>query len=246
MTLKVRNLTVEYHRDIEILRNISLDVNDGSLTVLIGPNGAGKSTLIKSIAGILKPRKGEIFLDGVRIDQLSTEERINHGLSVVLQRRSVFPQLTVRENLILGGWKIRRNGEQFEETLKDVLETFPDLASKLDDKASTLSGGQQRMLEIARALMTGPKLLMLDEPSAGLSPLMVKQVYRHIEDLRSKSITILLVDQNIQQCVSVADYVYVLELGEIRGGGKKSELSESLSDLIKTWLHLEQGKEVKS
>ncbi|MCS7129249.1 MAG: ABC transporter ATP-binding protein [Candidatus Caldarchaeum sp.] len=245
MTLKIINLTVEYHRDIEILRNVFLNVSEGSLTVLIGPNGAGKSTLLKSVAGILRPKKGEILLDGVRIDHLPTEERVNHGLSFVFQRRSIFPLMTVRENLILGAWKIRRDPRLIKETMQNVLEVFPDLSNKLDDKASSLSGGQQRMLEIARALMTNPKLLLLDEPSAGLSPIMVKQVYKHIEDLHKRGITIFLVDQNIQQCVSVADYVYVLELGEVKGGGRKSELSASLSDLIRDWLHLEQGSEVK-
>ncbi|MEM1945614.1 MAG: ABC transporter ATP-binding protein [Candidatus Caldarchaeum sp.] len=245
MSLKIRNLTVEYQRDIEILKDIFLDVDAGCVTALIGPNGAGKSTLLKTVAGLLKPKKGEIILDGVRIDPMTPDERVKHGLAVVLQRRSVFPQLTVRENLLMGGWKIRRDPHLITRMLDRVLEIFPDLSSKLDEKSSTLSGGQQRMLEIARALMTEPKVLLLDEPSAGLSPIMVKQIYRHIETLKKLSITILLVDQNIQQCLSVADYVYVLELGRVRGGGRKDALESSLSDIIRDWLYLERGGEVR-
>jgi len=232
---------VEYHRDIEILRNISIHVERNSVTALIGPNGAGKSTLMKTVAGILKPKRGEIILDDVRLDGMLPEERVWHGLSIVLQRKSVFPQMTVRENLLLGAWKIRRDPKLLDDTMDEVLDIFPDLEPRLDDRASSLSGGQQRMLEIARALMTKPKILLLDEPSAGLSPIMVKQVYRHIDTLRRLSMTIFLVDQNIQQCFSVADYVYVLELGEVKGGGRKSELASSLSDLIRGWLYLEQG-----
>ncbi|GBC68471.1 High-affinity branched-chain amino acid transport ATP-binding protein LivF [archaeon HR01] len=244
MSLQVRNLTVEYHRDIEILRNVSLNVEKGLVTALIGPNGAGKSTLMKTLSGLLKPKHGDIYLDGVRLNDLPPDERVKHGLAVVLQRRSVFPQLTVRENLQLGGWRIRRDQRLFEDTFSEVINLFPDLKPRLDDKASSLSGGQQRMLEIARSLMTRPKVLLLDEPSAGLSPLMVKLVYRHIKELKDLSITIFLVDQNIQQCFSVADYLYVLELGEVKGGGSKMELSASLSDLIRGWLYLEQGGKV--
>ncbi len=241
MSLDVRNLTVEYQRDIEILKNVSVHVERNSVTALIGPNGSGKSTLMKSIAGILKPKRGEILLDGVRLDGMLPEERVGQGLSIVLQRRSIFPHLTVKENLLLGGWRIRRDSQLLLDRLGEVLQIFPDLEPRLRDRASSLSGGQQRMLEIARALMTKPKILLLDEPSAGLSPIMVKQVYQHIDALRKLSMTIFLVDQNIQMCFSVADYVYVLELGEVKGGGRKTELASSLSDLIKGWLYLEQG-----
>ncbi|MEM1944679.1 MAG: ATP-binding cassette domain-containing protein, partial [Nitrososphaerota archaeon] len=151
----------------------------------------------------------------------------------------------VAENLLLGAWRIRGDTELIKDTMAEILDIFPDLASRLNDRASSLSGGQQRMLEIARALMTRPKILLLDEPSAGLSPIMVKQVYRHIDALRRLSMTIFLVDQNIQQCFSLAEYVYVLELGEVRGGGRKSELTSTLSDLIRRWLYIEQSGEAK-
>ncbi|MEM4303988.1 MAG: ABC transporter ATP-binding protein [Candidatus Caldarchaeum sp.] len=234
---------MEYKRDIEVLKNVSLEVAKNSVTVLIGPNGAGKSTLLKTVAGLLKPKKGEIWLDGVRIDGMEAEERVRHGLAIVLQRRSVFTQMTIRENLLLGAWRVRKNAKIIEESMSRILEIFPDLASRLDDKAGSLSGGQQRMLEIARSLMTQPKVLLLDEPSAGLSPIMVKLVYQYIEALKNLNITIFLVDQNIEKCFSLADYVYVLELGEIRGGGRKNELTTSLEDLIKMWLYLEQKEE---
>jgi len=239
--LKVENLTVEYRRDIEILKNVSLIVPENKVTAVIGPNGAGKSTLVKAIAGLIKPKKGSITLDGVRIDGTSADERVKQGVGVVLQRRSVFPQMTVKDNLILGGWRLRGEKKVLEEVLNQVLEMFPDLKQRLDLKAGSLSGGLQRMLEIARAMMSRPKILLMDEPSAGLSPLMVKHVYRQIDILKKKQLTIFLVDQNIRQCMEAADYVYVLELGEVKGGGRKEEISGSLSDLIKVWLYLEQS-----
>jgi len=239
--LKVENLTVEYRRDIEILKNVSLIVPENKVTAVIGPNGAGKSTLVKAIAGLIKPKKGSITLDGVRIDGTSADERVKQGVGVVLQRRSVFPQMTVKDNLILGGWRLRGEKKVLEEVLNQVLEMFPDLKQRLDLKAGSLSGGLQRMLEIARAMMSRPKILLMDEPSAGLSPLMVKHVYRQIDILKKNQLTIFLVDQNIRQCMEAADYVYVLELGEVKGGGRKEEISGSLSDLIKVWLYLEQS-----
>jgi len=239
--LKVENLTVEYRRDIEILKNVSLIVPENKVTAVIGPNGAGKSTLVKAIAGLIKPKKGSITLDGVRIDGMSADERVKQGVGVVLQRRSVFPQMTVKDNLILGGWRLKGEKKVLEEVLNQVLEMFPDLKQRLDLKAGSLSGGLQRMLEIARAMMSRPKILLMDEPSAGLSPLMVKHVYRQIDILKKNQLTIFLVDQNIRQCMEAADYVYVLELGEVKGGGRKEEISGSLSDLIKVWLYLEQS-----
>jgi len=239
--LKIENLTVEYRRDIEILKNISLFVPENKVTAVIGPNGAGKSTLVKTIAGLIRPKRGSITLDGVRIDGMSAEERVKHGIGVVLQRRSVFPQMTVKENLMLGGWIIKGDKKALEETLEFVLELFPDLKQRLALKAGSLSGGLQRVLEIARAMMSRPKLLLLDEPSAGLSPMMVKHVYRLIDNLKKNNTTIFLVDQNIRQCVDAADYVYVLELGEIKCGGRKEEISESLFNLIKEWLYLERS-----
>jgi branched-chain amino acid transport system ATP-binding protein len=239
--LKIENLTVEYRRDIEILKNISLLVPENKVTAVIGPNGAGKSTLVKTIAGLIRPKRGSITLDGVRIDDMSAEERVKHGIGVVLQRRSVFPQMTVKENLMLGGWIIKGDKKALEENLEFVLELFPDLKQRLALKAGSLSGGLQRVLEIARAMMSRPKLLLLDEPSAGLSPMMVKHVYRLIDNLKKNNTTIFLVDQNIRQCVDAADYVYVLELGEIKCGGRKEEISESLFNLIKEWLYLDQS-----
>ncbi|MEM1944299.1 MAG: ATP-binding cassette domain-containing protein, partial [Nitrososphaerota archaeon] len=138
MSLSIRNLTVEYHRDIEILRNVSLKVEKESVTALIGPNGAGKSTLLKTIAGLLKPKRGELWLDGVRLDGMPPEERVRRGLSIVLQRRSVFTQLTVEENLLLGAWRIRGDTELIKDTMAEILDIFPDLASRLNDRASSL------------------------------------------------------------------------------------------------------------
>jgi branched-chain amino acid transport system ATP-binding protein len=239
--LKIENLTVEYRRDIEILKNVSLLVPENMVTAVIGPNGAGKSTLVKTIAGLIRPKRGSITLDGVRIDGMSAEERVKHGISVVLQRRSVFPQMTVKENLMLGGWRIRGDKKALDDVLEDVLELFPDLKQRLALKAGSLSGGLQRMLEIARAMMSRPRFLLMDEPSAGLSPIMVRHIYRQIDILRKNNVTIFLVDQNIRQCIDAADHVYVLELGEIKGGGRKEEISESLNNLIKVWLYLEQS-----
>lgn len=238
--LEVNDLRVGYSSDIEVLRGVSLKAEENRITSIIGPNGAGKSTLLKTIAGVLKPWGGSVRLMGKRVDGASPEELVKAGLSYVPQRRSVFPRMTVRENLELGAWVARRSGVNVEDRMEAVLGLFPELRGYLNTKAGLLSGGLARMLEIARALMPNPRLLILDEPSFGLSPLMVDRVYKFIDEVRaSNNATVLLVDQNIRRCVHVSDYVYVLNEGVIVGGGPRDRFSDQLSNIVSEWLSLE-------
>ncbi len=239
--LQIRDISVEYQEGIEILRNVSLNIESNKVTSLIGPNGAGKSTLFKTVIGLLKPKRGEIIYDGVRISGKAPEEIVKMGISYIPQRRSIFSQLTVKENLELGGWLLRKkNPEQFRKNINDVLELFPDLAERQNVKAGMLSGGQARMLEIARALVTSPSLLLVDEPSFGLSPIITLQVYKKLEELKRRGITIFLVDQNLGKCIEISDYVYILELGEIKGGGPKENMPSDLNELIRRWFKADE------
>ena len=240
MVLEVNDLRVGYLSDIEVLKGVTLRAESNKVTSVIGPNGAGKSTLLKVVAGILKPWSGSVKLLGKRVDGASPEQLVRMGLSYVPQRRSVFPRMTVRENLELGAWIMKKSKADVKERMDFVLSLFPELREYLDTKAGLLSGGLARMLEIARALMPNPKVLVLDEPSFGLSPLMVERVYKFISQVRaSNSATILLVDQNIRKCVEVSDYVYVLSEGRIIGGGPREYFSEHLSRIVTEWLSLE-------
>lgn len=244
--LDVRDIYVEYQRDIEILKGVSISVREGYVSSVIGPNGAGKSTLLKTVMGILKPKRGSIIFDGKKIEGKQPNELVKMGLTYVPQRRSIFPQLTVKENLEMGAWTLRKNESEVRRRMREVLELFPSLSEKINEKAGLLSGGQARMLEIARALMTSPKLLLLDEPSFGLSPLMTNKVYETITDLKKTGITILLVDQNLGKCMALSDYVYVIELGSVRGGGKRDEMPADVKEIIRRWLEAEEGKGVES
>lgn len=241
MLLDVQDIYVEYQRDIEVLKGVSISVREGHVSSVIGPNGAGKSTLLKTVMGILKPKRGSIVFEGRRIDGKQPNELVKMGLTYVPQRRSIFPRLTVKENLEMGAWTLRKNGSEVKRRMSRLLELFPSLSEKINEKAGLLSGGQARMLEIARALMTNPKLLLLDEPSFGLSPLMTQKVYETITGLKEAGITILLVDQNLGKCMELSDYVYVMELGTVRGGGKREEMPADVKGIIRGWLEAEEG-----
>jgi len=242
--LQISNVSVEYQKDIEILKNVNLVAEDNKVTSIIGPNGAGKSTLLKTVMGLLKPKRGEITYNGIRINGKQPEEIVRLGISYIPQRRSIFPQMTVRENLEMGGWILcKKNSEKLKENINRIFELFPVLKERQGVKAGMLSGGQARMLEIARALITEPSLLLVDEPSFGLSPIMTAQVYEKLQELRRNNITILLVDQNLGKCMEIADYVYILALGEVKGGGPKDSMPTDLTELIMTWLKADLGEE---
>jgi branched-chain amino acid transport system ATP-binding protein len=235
MSLKVRNLFSGYGK-IDVLQGVSVTAERSRITAIIGPNGAGKSTLLKTICGYIKPRHGKIIYNGEDITGLKPYRIAEKGISYVFQRRSVFPRLTVLENLELGAWLIRKNPDKVRDVIEGVYQKFPELKEKSRAKAYELSGGMQRMLELARALISDPKLILVDEPSAGLAPKVFKEIYGKLESLRDEGITIILVDQNIRQAIKSADYIYVLELGKNRFEGSKDSLSTDLKALIKSWL----------
>ncbi len=213
--LRVNNIEVLY-RIILAVRGVSLEVEEGTIVTLLGANGAGKSTILKTIMGLLddQPDKGTIEFKGKRIDGRNTEAIVHMGISYVPEGREVFPELTVRENLAMGAY-MRRDREGVKEDFHRVADRFPVLQERRDQLAGHLSGGEQQMLAIGRALMARPRLLMLDEPSLGLAPLLVREIFGIIRKINDEGMTILLVEQNAKMALAIADYGYVLETGRI-------------------------------
>ncbi len=203
-----------YYGKIQTLKGVSLTVNDGELVTLIGSNGAGKSTTLRTISGLLRPRRGGITYDGKSIDHLASHEIVNLGIVHCPEGRRLFGHLTVAENLRLGA-VTRRSRGAFEQTRREVFDLFPRLEERAGQSASTLSGGEQQMLAIGRALMAHPRLLLLDEPSLGLAPLLIESVFATIRRIKAQGVTILLVEQNAFQALEVADRGYVMETGKI-------------------------------
>lgn len=233
MILSVSNLTVGYYKDIDVLTDLSLKVKKGSTVCLIGPNGAGKSTLLKTIFGFLIPKKGDIIYDGESAVGIPPYLLIRKGLYYVPQENSIFPQLTVEENIMMAMWTFRKNKERVRSKLEEVLREFPNLAKKRHMKATFLSGGELKMLELAKALSIEPKLLLIDEPTAGLSPALQHQVYSKITEIKKSGISILLVDQNIEQGIDISDYVYMIKLGRNEVEGPKDFFKKSIEELIR-------------
>ena len=214
-----------FYGKIKALHGVSMAVNEGQLVCLLGANGAGKTTILKTIFGIVEPEYGTIHFNDKRIDRKDPEEIIKLGISHVPENRRVFPELTVYENLMMGGFLIK-DKDLFEERFKKITDYFPVLLNRSNQQAGTLSGGEQQMLAIARALMLKPKLLLLDEPSLGLSPKLVQEIFSIIKDLHQSGVTILLVEQNVNHALKIADYGYVLTSGKIFLSGTYDELYE--------------------
>jgi branched-chain amino acid transport system ATP-binding protein len=211
--LRIDDLYVSYGK-VDALRGVSLRVTAKSIVTIVGANGAGKSTCLNAIAGLL-PSRGATRLDGILIDELEVEERLVQGVSLVPERAELFSGLSVAANLRLGGFSCRRNRRELQRRLDSVYDRFPRLAERREQLAATLSGGERRMLAIGRALMSGPRLLLLDEPSLGLAPLIVQSIFEMFKVLRADGLSILLVEQNARAALEVADYGYVLETGEV-------------------------------
>jgi branched-chain amino acid transport system ATP-binding protein len=220
--LRVENLNVHYG-GIHALRGITLDVEEGKIISLIGANGAGKSTTLRAIMGLEKPSKGKIIYNGQDITGKQTKEIVKSNLVLVPEGRRVFTNLSVIENLILGSY-LRNDAKEIQKDLDWVFELFPILKSRQEQKAGTMSGGEQQMLAVGRALMTKPKLLMMDEPSLGLAPLIVKNIIEIIKKINQEGVTILLIEQNAKASLEISDYAYVLETGEVFMEGKGLDL----------------------
>ncbi|OIQ54027.1 ABC transporter ATP-binding protein [Neomoorella thermoacetica] len=223
MLLKVENLDV-YYGAIHALKGIFLEVNEGEIVTLIGANGAGKSTTLNTICGLLRPRSGRITFQGQALNGLPAPAIVKLGISQVPEGRRIFPNLTVKENLELGAY-LRRDREGIRRSMQDVFRRFPRLEERQKQMAGTLSGGEQQMLAIGRALMSRPKLMLLDEPSMGLAPLLVQEIFNIIKEINQQGTTILLVEQNANMALSVAHRGYVLETGRITLQGKAAELA---------------------
>jgi len=220
--LKVKNVHV-FYGGIHALKGISFDVLEGQIVTLLGANGAGKSTTLRAISGLVKPKEGEIFFEGRNIIGLPPYEIVKLGIAMVPEGRRIFPNLTVLENLLIGAYS-RRDSKGVKEDLEWIFNLFPVLQERSSQNAGTLSGGEQQMLAIGRALMSKPKLLMLDEPSLGLAPVLVQQVFKVIKKLQSEGTTILLIEQNAHAALQIADYGYVMETGQIVLEGPSEEL----------------------
>ena len=221
--LEVSDLEVRYGA-IRAVRGISLRVGEGELVALIGANGAGKSSALRCMAGALKAAGGSVRLDGSEITSAKPEAIVRRGIATVPETRDVFPDLTVDENLMLGGYTRRADAAGFAEDRAKMLALFPRLAERGAQPAGTLSGGEQQMLVIARAMMSRPKVLLLDEPSLGLAPVVVDQIFGMIAALKASGTTILLVEQNVAKALSVADRAYVMRLGRIAASGTAAEI----------------------
>ena len=222
--LQVTDLRAGYGK-AEVLHGLSLQADKGSVITVIGPNGAGKSTFLNSLMGIL-PAKGLIEFNGQSITELTLEERVMQGIALVPEKRELFGTMSVEDNLVLGGYRQMRLGNaQWRDRLADVYDLFPRLKERRVQEAGTLSGGERQMLAVGRSLMSRPSLLMLDEPSLGLAPLIVKEIFSIIETLRQTGVTIVLVEQNARAALAVADEGYVLEMGEIGLHGKATDLA---------------------
>lgn len=225
--LEVREMYVGYYKDLHILQGVNLVARRAKITAVLGANGVGKSTLLKAIYGFLPPASGEVTLDGGSLTGIPTHQRIRMGLSYVTQQPSIFAWMSVEENLELGAWTFRNDQARIRRKLEENFERFPVLKDRRKSRAGTLSGGQQRMVELGRTLMTEPKLILVDEPTAGLAKMLTDEVYRMLAGLRDKeSITIVLVDQEIRQALKIADYVYVLELGHNKFEGPVEEFTD--------------------
>ncbi len=233
--LSVRDVTTAY-QGLVAISNVSIEVEKGEIVCVAGANGAGKSTLLKSIAGAERPRAGSISFDGSRIDGLAQHQITARGIAYVPENRRLFPRLSVRDNLRLGSYLYRGDSNR-EAPMELVFGLFPRLSERLEQRAETLSGGEQQMLAIGRALMTRPRLLMLDEPSQGIMPKLVDEIFQAVRRIRDAGMTVLIVEQRMAECLEIADRAYILQTGRVLMNGKASEIAVN-QDVRKAYLGL--------
>ena len=230
--LKVDDIHV-YYSAIHAIKGVSFEVNEGEIVTLIGANGAGKSTTLNTVAGLLRPRSGSIIFDGKNLAAVPANKTVSLGMALCPEGRRIFQQMTVRENLEMGGFT--RPKAEIPASMEEMFRRFPRLKEREKQIAGTLSGGEQQMLAIARAMMSKPRLLMLDEPSMGLAPILVEQIFDIIKELHAAGVTILLVEQNAQMALSIDDRAYVLETGKVSKTGPEHELLHD-DDVRKAYL----------
>ncbi len=224
--LRLENVSSQYDAQVIVLRNISLTVLQGEITCLLGSNGAGKTTLMKTIVNLLRPTQGRIYFGDKRIDGLKTHQVIKLGISVVPEGRRIFPQFTVFDNLRVGAF-LNHDLPWVRKKMEEVVQIFPILKERITQFGETLSGGEQGMLAIARALMSEPQILLLDEPSLGLAPLLVRELFKVVKRVNERGVTVLLIEQNARKALSIASKGYVLQKGEVVAEGSREELRNS-------------------
>lgn len=232
--LEIQDLYVGYYQDLNILQGVDLKAQKAKITAILGANGVGKSTLLKAIYGFLKPNGGKVLLEGKNVVGTPTYKLIDMGLAYIPQHPGIFRWMSIEENLEMGAYTFRKDKARINRKLEEIYQRFPVLKERRKSLAGKLSGGQQRMVEVGRTLMTDPKVMLVDEPTAGLAKLLSEEVYQMLVRLKESGITILLVDQEIRQAMKIADYVYVLELGRNKYEGPVSDFS-SPADLKKAF-----------
>jgi branched-chain amino acid transport system ATP-binding protein len=235
--LTARGLVAGYLPGIDILQGVSVEAVRGHVRCVLGPNGTGKSTLLKVLFGFLPARQGTVLFDGQPSRAIAPHEMGQHGVVYLPQRPSIFPHLSVEVNLRLGAWRYKRERGRVEELVQQAGERFPVLLEKRRQVAGTLSGGQQRQLEMARSLMHDPVLFLIDEPTAGIAPRVAAQIYELIKDLATQGKAVLLVDQNIKRALEIADYVYVMRTGTVLSEGSREEFGGDTEALVARWLY---------
>jgi len=235
--LATRNIVAGYLPGISILRGVSVDAVQGQIRCVLGPNGTGKSTLLKVLFGFLPAWGGEVLLEGRRASGLAPHEMGRHGVAYLPQRPSIFPYLSVEVNLRLGAWRYKGHRGRVDELVQRACDQFPVLAETRRRAAGTLSGGQQRQLEIARSLMHDPVVFLIDEPTAGIEPRVAAQIYDRIKEIARQGKAILLVDQNIKRALEIADYVYVMRTGTILSEGSREAFGGDTEALVARWLY---------
>jgi branched-chain amino acid transport system ATP-binding protein len=236
MILEVKNLSVAYG-PIRAVRDVTINVAEGELVSVVGPNGAGKSSLLRCLSGIVRSAGGEVVFAGATITRAPSYRRIAQGLVQVPEGRAILQNMSVRENLIIA-FEHGRDRRPRDVAIDEALALFPILQERREQRAGTMSGGEQQMLALARGLVANPKLLLLDEPSLGLAPLITREVFRRIQDLRSRGVSILLVEQNVREALRIADRAYVLELGRVAAEGRARELM-SRPEIMHAYLGIE-------
>lgn len=236
--LTATNIVAGYVDEVDILQDVSVEVKNEHITSVIGPNGSGKSTLMRVICGFLTPKSGQVLWDGDDLTGRPSHSMAALGICYLPQERTVFPHLTVEQNIHLGAWTFRKDKTRIDTALETVYELFPLMRERRKSKAGDLSGGMQKILEIARGMMIKPEILICDEPTVGLAPIIAKEVYDTLERLKKDGLTILLVDQNVREAIRIGDFVYVLEVGRNKISGTKAEFETNLHDMIKNWLQI--------
>ena len=236
--LSAHNIVAGYVDEIDILQNVSVDVKEQQITSVIGPNGSGKSTLMRVICGFLTPKSGQVLWDDTDLTGRQSHTMAGLGICYLPQERTVYPHLTVEQNIYLGSWTFRRDKARIRHELSRVYDLFPMMQERRKSKAGDLSGGMQKILEVARGMMIRPEILICDEPTVGLAPIIAKEVYDTIERLKADGLTILLVDQNVREAIRIGDQIYVLEVGQNKVNGTRAEFEANQHDMIKDWLEI--------